>query len=88
MAEALRVAIAGLGTVGAGTLSVLQQHGDLIAQRSGRAIQVVAVSARNRTKDRGVSLDGYDWFDDPVAMARDADVDTVVELIGGEDGPA
>lgn len=88
MAKALRVAIAGLGTVGAGTLDVLQQHGDLIAQRSGRAIEVVAVSARTRTKDRGVSLDAFEWFDDPVAMARDADVDTVVELIGGEDGPA
>lgn len=88
MADALRVAIAGLGTVGAGTLDVLQRHGELITQRSGRAIKVVAVSARNRTKDRGVSLDAYDWFDDPVAMARDAEVDVVVELIGGEDGPA
>ena len=88
MADALRVAIAGLGTVGAGTIDVLQTHGTLIAQRSGRSIEVVAVSARNRTKDRGVSLEGFAWFDDPVAMAREADVDVVVELIGGEDGPA
>ena len=88
MADALRVAIAGLGTVGAGTIDVLQTHGTLIAQRSCRAIEVVAVSARNRTKDRGVSLEGFAWFDDPVAMAREADVDVVVELIGGEDGPA
>ncbi|MBT5570441.1 MAG: homoserine dehydrogenase [Alphaproteobacteria bacterium] len=88
MADALRVAIAGLGTVGAGTVEVLQQHADLIARRGGRAIQVVAVSARTRAKDRGVSLDGFEWYDDPVAMAREASVDVVVELIGGEDGPA
>ena len=88
MADALRVAIAGLGTVGAGTVEVLQQHADLIARRGGRAIQVVAVSARTRAKDRGVSLDGFEWYDDPVAMAREANVDVVVELIGGEDGPA
>jgi homoserine dehydrogenase len=84
----LRVAIAGLGTVGAGTVEVLQRNGDLIAGRSGRAIEIVAVSARSRAKDRGISLDGFDWYDDPVAMARNADVDVCVELIGGEDGPA
>lgn len=88
MADSLRVAIAGLGTVGAGTIDVLQTHKALIAQRAGRPVEVVAVSARNRAKDRGVSLDGFDWFDDPVAMAREASADTVVELIGGEDGPA
>lgn len=88
MDKPLRVAIAGLGTVGAGTVEVLQRHGDLIAGRSGRGIEIVAVSARSRTKDRGVSLESFDWYDDPVAMARDADVDVCVELIGGEDGPA
>ena len=88
MSNSLRIAIAGLGTVGAGTVQVLTEHRDLIAQRGGRSIDIVAVSARSRTKDRGVSLDAFDWYDDPVAMARDADVDMVLELIGGEDGPA
>ena len=88
MADALRVAIAGLGTVGAGTVRILQQHRDLIAQRSGRTIDIVAVSAQSRDKDRGVSLDGYEWFDDPVAMARAENVDAVIELIGGEEGTA
>lgn len=88
MSNSLRIAIAGLGTVGAGTVQVLTEHRDLIAQRGGRPVEIVAVSAKSRTKDRGVSLDVYDWYDDPVAMARDADVDMVLELIGGEDGPA
>ena len=88
MSNSLRIAIAGLGTVGAGTVQVLTEHRDLIAQRSGRPVDIIAVSAKSRTKDRGVSLETYDWYDDPVAMAREADVELVVELIGGEDGPA
>lgn len=88
MPEPLRIAIAGLGTVGAGTLRVLAEHGDLLAARAGREINVTAVSARNKSKDRGVSVAGMTWFDDPVAMAREAEADVIVELIGGEDGPA
>jgi homoserine dehydrogenase len=87
MAE-LRIAIAGLGTVGAGTLILLREQAALLADRSGRAVKVVAVSARERGKDRGVDLSGLPWYDDPVAMAREADAEVVVELIGGSDGVA
>ena len=84
----LRIAIAGLGTVGAGTLALLRDQAELLAARSGRAFKVVAVSARERAKDRGVDLASARWYDDPVAMAREADAEVVVELIGGSDGVA
>jgi len=84
----LRIAIAGLGTVGAGVLAVLRRNGDLLAQRCGRPLQVVGVSARRRNRDRGMPLDGITWYDDAVAMASQADTDVVVELIGGADGVA
>ena len=84
----LRIAIAGLGTVGAGTLTLLRDQAALLAQRCGRPLKVVAVSARDRDKNRGVDLAGLKWYDDPVAMARDADAEVVVELIGGSDGAA
>jgi homoserine dehydrogenase len=84
----LNVALAGLGTVGAGVLGLLRQNADLVAARAGRPIAVTAVSARDRTRDRGVSLSGLHWYDDPVALAADPAVDVVVELIGGSDGPA
>ena len=57
------------------------------AQRTGRGIAITAVCDRFR-RDRGFSTDGYAWYDDAVAMARDADVDVVVELIGGAEGAA
>ncbi|WP_294329481.1 homoserine dehydrogenase [uncultured Sphingomonas sp.] len=88
MAEALRVALAGLGTVGGGVIRLLDANAELISRRAGRPIEVVAVSARDRTKDRGIDLSRFDWVDDPVELARHADADVVVELVGGSDGPA
>jgi homoserine dehydrogenase len=86
--NALRLGIAGLGTVGTGLLQLLDKHGDRLAENAGRPISVAAVSARSRNKDRGVSLEGYAWHDDPVALAADPGIDVFVELIGGADGPA
>lgn len=84
----LRIAIAGLGTVGAGVIRLLEANGDLIGARAGRAIEVSAVSARDRGKDRGVDIAGFVWEDDMTALAKRDDVDVVVELVGGSDGPA
>ena len=88
MSEPLKIAVAGLGTVGAGILKLLSEHCDLLASRCGRKIQVTAVSARDRGKDRGVSLEGLAFFKDAARMAREADADVIVELIGGADGIA
>ena len=86
--EPLKIAIAGLGTVGAGTLDLLTRNSDLLTRRCGRPFAVTAVSARDRRRDRGVSIAEYEWHDDPVGMAAGADADVVVELIGGSDGVA
>ncbi|WP_340588113.1 homoserine dehydrogenase [Erythrobacter alti] len=88
MANTLRIALAGLGTVGAGVIRLLGENGDLIAQRAGRPIEITAVSARDRAKDRGVDIGGFAWEDDMTALAARDDVDVVVELVGGSDGPA
>lgn len=88
MADPLRLGIAGLGTVGVGVVRIVQKHGDLLAQRAGRPIEISAVSARSKSKDRGVDLSSYAWEDDPVVLAQRDDVDVYVELMGGEDGHA
>ncbi|MET0370492.1 MAG: homoserine dehydrogenase [Sphingobium sp.] len=84
----LRVALVGLGTVGGGVIDLLHTNAALIARRAGCAIQVVAISARDRSKDRGIDLSGYEWVDDMTTLAGRDDIDVVVELIGGSDGPA
>jgi homoserine dehydrogenase len=88
MTRPLAVAVAGLGTVGAGVLGLLRDNAEIISARAGRPIAVTAVSARDRTRDRGISLEGLRWYDDPVALASDPAVDVVVETIGGSEGPA
>lgn len=84
----LRIGLAGLGTVGGGVLSILANRPDALEDRAGRPIELRAVSARDRSKDRGVDLSNVDWLDDPVSLARRSDIDLVVEAIGGPDGPA
>ncbi len=88
MTEPLRVALAGLGTVGGGVVRLLDANADLIARRAGRRIEVVAVSARDRSRDRGFDLTRFRWADDSAELARMGDVDVVAELVGGADGPA
>ena len=88
MQPPLRVGIAGLGTVGAAVLDILSRRDEQIGDRAGRRIAVTAVSARDRTRDRGRDLSAYRWFDDPVAMAASDEIDCLVELVGGEDGVA
>lgn len=88
MAEPLRIALAGLGTVGVGVIRLVETNAALIARRAGRPLQITVVGARDRSKDRGVDLSAYAWEDDMVVMGERDDVDVVVELVGGSDGPA
>ena len=84
----LRLGIAGLGTVGAEVVRLVAERGALLAERCGRPVAVTAVSARDRAKDRGLDLADIAWHEDARALAGDDNVDVVVELIGGEEGPA
>jgi homoserine dehydrogenase len=88
MSAPLKVGLAGLGTVGSAVLRMLASEGGTLAGRSGRAIEVVAVTARDKGKKRDADLTRCRWFDDPVALARDPEIDTLVELIGGDGDPA
>jgi homoserine dehydrogenase len=81
-----RVGIAGLGTVGGGLVKFLAERPEF-APAGGRAV-VTAVCARSKATNRGFDVSGYRWFDDPVALARDPDIDIFVELMGGAGGPA
>lgn len=88
MTKPFRLGIAGLGTVGAGVVKIVQKHGEELAARAGRPIEIVSVNARSKSKDRGVDLSGYSWVDNAVDLADSNSIDAVVEMIGGEEGPA
>ena len=86
--SSLKIAIAGLGVVGAEVARQVINRSDELGVASGKLIQVVAVSARDRSVDRGVSLDGIDWYDEAPKMAERDDIDIIVEMIGGSEGVA
>jgi homoserine dehydrogenase len=88
MPAPLRLGLAGLGTVGIGVVKIVQRHAGLIAARAGRAVQITAVSARDRTRTRDADLSAYAWESDPAALARRDDIDVFIEVMGGADGPA
>jgi homoserine dehydrogenase len=88
MSDALRIGVAGLGTVGASVLRILRDKAEMLTRQCGKQVTVTAVSARDRTRDRGVDLGGIEWFDDPIELAKSANIDVFVELIGGDEGPA
>ncbi|MCY4151944.1 MAG: homoserine dehydrogenase [Aestuariivita sp.] len=84
----IRLGIAGLGTVGVGIIKIIQQQANLLANRTGRNIEIAAVSALTRHKDRGVSLNDVVWENSPDALAKRDDIDIFVEVIGGSEGVA
>ena len=84
----LRIGVAGLGNVGATLVGIIQRDGAELTRKLGRQVQVTAVCARTRSRERGVDISDLEWFDDPVALAKSDSIDMFVELIGGADGPA
>ncbi|MFT4048075.1 MAG: homoserine dehydrogenase [Solimonas sp.] len=80
---AVRVGVIGLGTVGQGVVRLLKNNAEEIARRVGRPLVVTHVSARDARKPRDCDLSGITVVADPLTIAREADVDVVVELIGG-----
>ena len=81
----LKIAIAGLGTVGGGVVKTLASRQDALAAQAGRKLEIVAVSARDSKKKRDFPVGSL--LNDPLALAS-SDADVVVELIGGEEGIA
>ena len=81
----MKIAIAGLGTVGGGVIKALASRRVLLAAQAGRELEIVAVSARNASKKR--DFDVKTFVADPMALVQ-SDADVVVELIGGEEGVA
>jgi homoserine dehydrogenase len=81
--EPIRVGLLGLGTVGQGLVRLLKRNRTEYARRLGRPIIVTHAFVRDLSRKRDCDLTGIKVVDDPHAIARDAPVDVVVELLGG-----
>ena len=84
----LNVAIIGLGTVGSGVIKLLKRQKSNIKNRTGIELELVAISAKNKRKKRSIDIRPYRWIDSPISIAKDPNVDVIVELIGDMDNTA
>ena len=79
MTNALKVGIAGLGTVGSALFKAIVKRTDMLSDICGRPIEITAVCARDRSRDRGIDLSNVVWFDDPITLAGSGEIDVFVE---------
>ena len=82
--DPVKVGVLGLGTVGGGTVNVLQRNAEEIARRAGRGIVVSHAAARDLNKPRICSTDGITVTETAQDVVEDPEVQIVVELIGGD----
>ena len=88
MEKSLRIAVAGLGTVGSGVVKILTAKAEQLQKRSNTTLSLVAVSARDKARKRSFDTSSFRWVEDARALATDPGIDVIVELIGGADGVA
>ncbi|MEF9386396.1 homoserine dehydrogenase [Ralstonia pseudosolanacearum] len=84
----IKIGLLGLGTVGGGTLKVLQRNQEEIRRRAGRGIEVALIAVRNVERARAIVQEtgaNVPVVNDPVAVVDSPEIDIVVELIGGYD---
>ncbi len=79
----INIGILGLGTVGSGVVSILQRHGDLLAQRAGTRLHLKRIATRSPHKLRSVQVDPALVTADVEQVLGDPDIHIVAELIGG-----
>ena len=78
----IKIGIVGLGTVGKGVYEILQNNSDLLTLRSNCKFEVVAVSSRSK---KNFVDSRIKFYENPIDLAQDPNIDIVVELIGGFD---
>ena len=84
----IKIGIVGLGSVGQGVLQILEENLDSIESKINTKIKITGITAKNKNKKRDIKIDNYPWFDNPIELTQNPEVDVLIELVGGEDGIA
>ncbi len=83
MLNPVKVGILGLGTVGGGTVHVLQQNAEEIARRAGRGIVVTHACAKELNKTHPYSTDDIVLTEQLTELVNNPEIEIIVELLGG-----
>ncbi len=84
----LNIAIIGLGNIGKYLFKYIQKNKDILAKKNNCIPNIIYVSAKRRGKNRGIKINKKKWLKNYLDSTNKKDVDLIVELIGGAEGPA
>ncbi|MDA9905032.1 homoserine dehydrogenase [Hyphomicrobiales bacterium] len=88
MSDVVKIGIAGLGTIGSGVIKSLLRNKSELEKKFKFQFEILGISASSKDKERSFDVDQFTWFDKPVDLAKDSNIDLVIELIGGDSGVA
>ena len=84
----MNIAIIGLGNIGGYLFKYLQKNKSILSKKNNCIPNLVYVSAKNKSKYRGFKISKDKWLKDYLDATKNKNVDLIVELIGGAEGPA
>ena len=84
----LNIAIIGLGNIGSYLFKYLNEKKKILTEKNNCHPVLKYVSAKNKNKKRNIKIKKDQWIKDYIKITKFKDVDLIVELIGGAEGPA
>ena len=84
----MNIAIVGLGNIGSYLYKYLNKNKKILSKKNNCIPNVLYVSAKNKKKKRGLSINKKQWLNNYLLATKIKDIDLIVELIGGAEGPA
>ena len=84
----LNIAIIGLGNIGSYLYKYLNKNKKILSKKNNCIPNVTYISAKNKKLNRGFKIDKSIWLDNYLDATKKKNVDLIVELIGGAEGPA
>jgi len=84
----LNIAIIGLGNIGSYLYKYLNENKKILTEKNNCLPVIKYVSAKNKKRKRNIKINNSQWLKDYLDATKLEDVDLIVELIGGSEGPA
>ena len=86
MSKEFNIAVVGLGQIGSYLLNELNSKKKDILNKTGKKINIVAISAKNKNKKRPFKINKKIFYSNPLKIIKDKKIDILFEVIGSSDG--
>ena len=86
MKKVFNIAVVGLGQIGCYLLNELNTKKKDILIKTGKKINIIAISAKNKNKKRQFKINKKIFYKNPLEIIKNKNVDILIEAIGTSDG--